>query len=296
MAAESTLTTSAIVDLVGAFKPLWVRRLQEEIDARIAHVPTVLNEYGFDGFGLSPETLRRGALVGALLYRYYFRVQTHGIEKLPQGPFLLIANHAGQLPFDGMMLSTAMLLEANPPRIVRGMAEYFVSELPFVSIMAARGGTATGTPHNCIHLLREGEVVMAFPEGARGMNKPFSERYKLQRFGLGFMRLALEARVPIVPVSIVGSEEQQPGIANFRKLGRLFGAPALPITLGFPLLGPLGLLPMPTKYHMVFGDPMTFDGDPDDEDAKIQDQVDRVKAAIYAGLERGLAARKGVFR
>jgi len=296
VSADSTLTTSAIGDLVGAFRPLWVRRLQEEIDDRIANVTTVLNEYGFDGFGLNPTSLRQGALFGALMYRNYFRVETHDIEGLPEGPYLLISNHAGQLPFDGMMLTTAMLLEADPPRIVRGMAEYYVSELPFVSVAAARGGTTVGTPHNCIQLLRSGEVVMAFPEGARGMNKPFSQRYKLQRFGLGFMRLALEAGVPIVPVSIVGSEEQQPGLANFRKAGKLIGAPALPITLGFPWLGPLGLLPMPTKYHMYFGAPMRFEGDPDDEDAKIQENVDRVKAAIYAGFERGLAERKGVFR
>ncbi|MDH4016160.1 MAG: acyltransferase family protein [Actinomycetota bacterium] len=295
MSVDSTLAPSAIGDLIGAFKPLWVRRLQEEIDDRIANVTTVLNEYGFDGYGLSPLQLRQGALFGALLYRYYFRCETYGIENVPDGPFLLISNHAGQLPFDGMMLTTAMLLEATPPRIVRGMAEYYVSELPFVSVAAARGGSLTGTPRNCINLLKAGEVVMAFPEGARGMNKPFTQRYKLQRFGLGFMRLALEAGVPIVPVSIVGSEEQQPGITNLRKLGKALGAPAMPITLTFPWLGPLGLLPMPTKYHMYFHDPMHFEGDPNDEDAKIIDQVDQVRAVIEEGFQRGLRERNGVF-
>ncbi len=296
MSIDSELTTSAIGDLVGAFKPLWVRRLQDEIADRISNVPAALNEYGFDGYGMSPEQVRDGALFGALLYRYYFRCETHGIENVPDGPYMLISNHAGQLPFDGMMITTAMLLEAWPPRIVRGMAEYFVSELPFVSVAATRGGALSGTPRNCINLLRAGEVVMAFPEGARGMNKPFTHRYKLERFGLGFMRLALEAGVPIVPVSVVGSEEQNPGLLNLKGLGKALGAPALPITLTFPWLGPLGLLPMPVKYHIYFHPPMYFEGDPDDEDAKIQDQVDQVKAVIEAGFDRGLRERKGVFR
>ena len=208
----------------------------------------------------------------------------------------MISNHAGQLPFDGMMLGAALLLEADPPRIARGMAEYWVSELPFVRVAAARSGQMVGTPQNCLQMLAAGECVMVFPEGVGGMNKTWFNRYKLQRFGLGFMRLALESGVPIVPVSIIGSEEQQPGLANFPRIGRLFGAPALPITLGFPWLGPLGMLPMPVKYHMYFGEPMVFEGDPDDEDARVQELVDRVKAVIEAGFERGLRERKGVFR
>jgi 1-acyl-sn-glycerol-3-phosphate acyltransferase len=162
--------------------------------------------------------------------------------------------------------------------------------------MAARGGSLAGTPRNCIRLLKAGEVVMAFPEGARGMNKPFTQRYKLERFGLGFMRLALEAGVPIVPVSVIGSEEQQPGLMNLRGVAKVLGAPALPITLTFPWLGPLGLLPLPVKYHFYFHEPMHFEGDPDDEDAKIEDQVDQVRAVIEAGFDRGLRERLGIFR
>lgn len=294
-ASRAPSQTSALADLLGAFKPLALRRLEQEIADRVANVPTVLNEYDFDGYGLNPEFVKQSALPSALMYKYYFRCETNGIENVPEGPCLLISNHAGQLPFDGMMLASALLLEATPPRIVRGMAEYFVSELPFVNVMAARTGQMVGTPQNCLNMLKAGECVMAFPEGVRGMNKTWFQRYKLQRFGLGFMRLALEAGVPIVPVSIVGSEEQQPGIANFPRVGRIFGAPALPITLGFPLLGPLGMLPMPVKYHMYFGEPMHFEGAPDDEDARIQDKVDQVKAVIEAGFDRGLRERKGIF-
>jgi len=137
--------------------------------------------------------------------------------------------------------------------------------------------------------------VMVFPEGVRGMNKPFSERYRLQRMGLGFMRLALETDTPIVPVGIVGSEEQQPGLTNLPTLGRLLGMPAFPLTLGFPWLGPLGILPLPVKYHLYFGEPMRFEGTPADEDASIEEKVDEVKRAISDLLERGQRERKGVF-
>ena len=153
-----------------------------------------------------------------------------------------------------------------------------------------------GTPHNCAQMLHHGECVAVFPEGVRGMNKLYRDRYQLQRFGLGFMRLALETHTPIVPVAIVGSEEQQPSFANFGGLAKLLGMPAFPITLGFPWLGPLGLLPMPVKYRIYFGEPISFQGDADEEDAAIQSRVDVVRNEITAMLERGVANRSGIFR
>ena len=287
---------AAVREVAGALRPLWLRRLQDRIDAQVARVPARLNEYAFDEQGLSPEFVQRTALPMALMYEYYFRVRAVDIERVPSGRVLLVANHAGQLPFDGLMLSTAMLLEAQPPRIARGMAEYWVSELPFVSVMAARGGALVGTPRNCTSMLQSEECVMVFPEGVRGMNKLYRDRYQLMDFGLGFMRLALETRTPIVPISIVGSEDQQPGLANWSRLGRVFGMPALPITPTFPLLGPAGLLPLPVRYHIYFGEPLVFEGDPSEDDAHIQDRVDVVKAAILSGFERGLSERDGVFR
>ena len=294
IAEQSLLST--VTDLAGALRPLWVRRLQDEIAERVALVPTARNEYDFDAYGMNAEWVKRGLLPAALLYRYYFRVETVGIEQVPAGRVLLVANHAGQLPFDGIMLSTAMLLEASPPRIARGMAEYWVSELPFVSVAAARTGSMVGTPRNCVSMLENGECVMVFPEGVRGMNKLYKDRYRLQRFGMGFMRLALETRTPIVPVSIVGSEEQQPGLANLEGVARFLGMPALPVTPTFPLLGPLGLLPLPVKYRIEFGAPLQFEGDPSDDEEQIEDKVDVVRAAIDRGFARGLRARKGVFR
>jgi len=289
--------TQALKDLAGAALPLAVRDLQREIADRIAKAPIRLNEYGYDPYGFNPEFAARAYLPAALLYRYWFRAETYDIDRVPPGRVLLIANHAGQVPYDGLMVSTAMLLEAEPPRICRGMGEYFIWRIPFGAVAAARGGAMSGTPENCIALLEREECVMAFPEGARGINKPYSQAYRLERFGLGFMRLALETQTPIVPIAIVGSEEQQPGLANLKGVAQAVGLPSLPITLTFPLLGPAGLLvALPVKYHIYFGEPLEFEGHPSDEDAVMQERVDVVRASIEAMFERGLAERRGIFR
>ncbi len=294
MATSNSLT--ALADFAGALLPLSARDLQTQIDERLAQVPNEINPYGFDAYGMCPDWMRQVLLPAALLYRYYFRVETFGIERLPRGRVLVISNHAGQLPFDGAMLGMALLLEATPPRIARSMGEYWIARLPWVSVAAARSGALIGTPQNCSHMLENEECVVAFPEGVRGMNKLFSQRYQLQRFGNGFMRLALGHDTPIVPVAIVGSEEQQPGIANLASLGRALGMPPIPITLTFPWLGPLGLLPLPVKYRIYFGEPMYFEGEESDEDAIIEGKVDEVKDQITRMLERGRNERKSVFR
>lgn len=285
----------ALGDLGGAALPLRVRDLRVEIAERLGKVPTRLNDYGYDAYGLHPDVIRRAALPAALLYRHWFRVETHDIGRVPTGRVLLVANHAGQLPFDALMLATAMLLEAEPPRIVRPMGEYWIPKLPWFGVFAQRSGVLAGTPENCVSLLEAGECVMVFPEGVRGISKTFDQRYRLQRFGMGFLRLALETDTPIVPIGVVGSEEQQPGLANWRALGRLVGMPSFPITLGFPWLGPLGILPLPVKYHLLFGEPLRFDGAPTDEDAAIQEKVDVVRDAIDRLLRLGRERRRGIF-
>jgi 1-acyl-sn-glycerol-3-phosphate acyltransferase len=285
----------AVRDLVGAFLPLSAHGLEREIDERLRQVPNQINEYGFDPYGLSLESARRAALPAALLYRHYFRVETFDVDRVPEGRVLLIANHAGQLPFDGAMLSVAMLLDAEPPRICRPMGEYFLPRLPWMGVVMVRTGAMVGTPENCVHMLENEECVVAFPEGVRGMNKTYTERYRLQRMGLGFVRLALETATPIVPIAIVGSDDQQPGLANLTGVGRMLGLPAFPITVSFPLLGPLGILPLPVKYRMYFGEPLHFEGDAADDDAAIQEKVDVVKDAIEGMLARGVRERKGIF-
>lgn len=284
-------------DLGGALLPLSMRDLQREVEDRLRKASLQLNDYGYDPFGFNPEFASHMVLPVALLYRYYFRAETHGIEQVPQGRVLLIANHAGQLPYDGVMLTAAMLLDANPPRLCRGMGEYFIWRLPWFGVTAARGGTIVGTPENCVAMLEAEECVMAFPEGARGINKPFRQRYQLEPFGLGFIRLALATGTPIVPVAFLGSEEQQPGLANFRGAAEAVGLPSLPITVTFPWLGPLGLLvALPVKYHIYFGEPLHFEGDPNEEDTVVQRKVDAVRQSITDLFARGRSERRGIFR
>jgi 1-acyl-sn-glycerol-3-phosphate acyltransferase len=251
--------------------------LDRELRARLARVTTRRNEYGYDPFGADPELLAPLMLPMALVYRYWLRVETHGIERVPPGRVLLIGNHAGNtFAWDGAMLGLSLLLEAEPPRLVRGMAEYYLPQIPFFGVLMHRSGSVVGTPWNCVQLLENDEAVVVFPEGARGFVKPFHRRYQLQRFGLGFLRLALETDSPIVPVGIVGSEEQSPAFADVKWLGRLVGSPAFPITPLFPWLGLAGFLPLPVKFRIRFGTPLRFEGDPNDDDAAIEKHVEVV--------------------
>jgi 1-acyl-sn-glycerol-3-phosphate acyltransferase len=272
-----------------------LKSVNDEVTERLRRIPTRLNAYGYDPWGFNFDVTRRSLVSMVLLYRYYFRAETHGIENLPTGRVLVIGNHAGQVAIDAAMIGTATLLEAEPPRILRGMGEYWLPTVPFISVAMTRTGSVVGTPKNCIDLLRREEAVIAFPEGVGGMNKLYSQRYKLQKFGYGFMRLALATDTPVVPVAVVGSEEQAPGLANLRSLGRLLGMPAFPITLTWPWLGPLGLLPLPVKYRIYFGKPLHFSGDPDEEDAAIRPRVEQVKRTIQMMLERGVRERASVF-
>ena len=269
--------------------------LVAEIDQKVDRIPTELNEYGYDRWGYSPKALKRFILPAAIMYRYYFRCRTSGLDNLPEGRVLLIGNHAGQIAFDGLMVSAACVLEANPPRLARGMGEYWLGTLPYLSILLDRTGSAVGTRETAVDMLHHGECVLAFPEGVRGMNKLYADAYRLMEFGLGFMRLALETKTPIVPVSIVGSEEQNPGIANIAPLARMLGMPSFPITFTFPWLGPLGMWPLPVRYHIEFGEPLTFEGHHEDEDDVIEEKVEQVKAALQAQLERGRRERQSIF-
>jgi 1-acyl-sn-glycerol-3-phosphate acyltransferase len=270
--------------------------LIDEIDERLARIPTRLNEYGYDPFGMDPDYGRRLALVLALAYRYWFRAEAKGIEKVPQGRVLLIDNHEGNtFAWDGTLLGAALLLEAEPPRIARGMGEYFLPTIPFFNVAMQRLGSVVGTPGNCARLLENEEAIMVFPEGQRGFVKTWRQRYELQTFGLGFMRLALETDTPIVPIGIVGGEEQSPGLANIRPLGKLIGSPAFPITLTFPLLGPAGFIPLPVKFRLHFGEPLHFEGDPTEEDALVEKKVEVVKDAIRELVRQGRAQRKTWF-
>jgi 1-acyl-sn-glycerol-3-phosphate acyltransferase len=269
----------------------WTERMIGRDQApRLAAIARTENEYGVDPFGFNLDYALAAIAPFIWMYKRYFRVETRGIEKVPAGRVLLVANHSGQLPFDGAMIGVAMLTEANPPRAVRSMVEKWVPSLPYVSTFMARVGQIVGTPENCRRLLQAGEAIMVFPEGARGISKLWSQRYQLQDFGLGFMRLALETSTPIVPIAVVGAEEQAPALLDLKPLARVLGFPAFPIT---PTILPF---PLPVKYHLYFGDPLTFTGRADDEDAELEKKVRAVKSAIQQMLNQGLQERKGVFR
>jgi 1-acyl-sn-glycerol-3-phosphate acyltransferase len=274
-----------------------LRDLQREIEERVARIPTRLNQYGYDPFGFDPDSVRPLLMPMAFFYRYWFRVESSGTENVPEGRVLLIANHAGNtFAWDGAMLGLSLLLDGEPPRMIRGMGEYYLTTIPFFSTFMHRAGTVVGTPRNCVQLLEREEAIMVFPEGERGFVKTYRQRYQLQRFGLGFMRLALETNTPIVPIGIVGSEEQSPGLVRSRALGRLIGAPVAPVTLTLPWLGLAGMIPLPVKFRIRFGTPLHFEGDPSDDDANIEKKVEVVKEAISSLVQQGLEERAGWFR
>ncbi len=275
--------------LRGAMEKWALQQGGSDLEARLARLVAPQNEYGVDPFGMELEFAKAAIAPVLWLYRNWFRVQTHGIEQVPAGRVMLIANHSGQLPFDAAMLGLAMVAEAEPPRVARAMVEKWAPTLPFVAPFFARIGQVVGTPENCRRLLAAGETIMVFPEGVRGLNKLYDKRYQLQDFGTGFMRLALETGAPIVPVAVVGAEEQAPAFFDFKAAARVLGFPSLPIT---PTLLPL---PLPVKYHLWFGAPMKFAGSPDDEDAELERKVREVKAQIQLLIEQGLAQRKGIF-
>ena len=168
----------------------------QDIDARIAGIKTHPNEVGHDPFGFDPETSRYALAVAALLHRRYFRTQVFGIDRVPAGRVLIVANHSGQLPVDAVMIGSAMMLDANPPRFPRSMVETWTAELPFISTLYPRLGQVVGSPENARRLLEQEESLIVFPEGARGISKTFDQRYRLTDFGLGFVRLALETPSP----------------------------------------------------------------------------------------------------
>ncbi len=270
------------------------RTLGAEYLERIEMLKRETNEFGVDPFGVDPEFIGSAAMAFCWIHRYYFRASVRGIENIPDGRVLIIANHSGQMPFDGAMIATSMLLEGDPPRVPRTMVERWSPTIPYVSILFSRSGQVVGMPENARRLLEHEHPILVFPEGAPGSTKLFNKAYQLQEFGLGFMRLALETGTPIVPVSVVGAEEQYPAFYNFERLARLIGAPAAPVT-PFAFIPILGMLPLPTKYHITFGEPLEFTGDPDDDDEVIGEKVWLVRSKIQSMVNHGLREREHIF-
>lgn len=269
-------------------------RLAPDFETRAETVRRRYRDSGGDPFGFDFDFAENALLVTGAFYRYYFRVEMEGLENVPEGGALLVSNHSGQIPIDAVMIATGLLLDAPEPRLVRSMFDRWASSLPWVSVFFQRVGQVVGRPENFDLLLENDEIVLVFPEGTKGIQKTFQKAYQLDSFGLGFMRLALAHRCPIVPVAVVGAEEQYPAVWDAKRLGKLVGLKSMPIPLQM-LLPVIGVMPLPTKYRIKVGKPMRFDGDPDDEDQVISEKVWVVRHTIQLMLERLLKERKHVF-
>ena len=213
----------------------------------------------YDRFGFSPEVMRRAFPFFQALYRGWFRVQSEGHANLPEsGPAVVVSNHAGLLPFDAAMTVIDIALHTDPPRLCRAIVDRWAGTLPWINVFYARCGQVIGTRENFADLLDDGQLVLVYPEGVEGIRKTIAQRYRLQSFRVGFVEQALRSRAPIVPMAVIGSDDQAPILYDLKPLARVLGLPAAPITPTFPWLGPLGLLPYPVRYKIVYGEPLRF--------------------------------------
>jgi 1-acyl-sn-glycerol-3-phosphate acyltransferase len=261
--------------------------LAQEVDARLARLDLSFNAHGFDAYGVSRDSLASGLRVSGWFYRHYFSVATSGVEHVPtKGRVILVGNHSGGYAIDAGMVITACFFELEPPRLAHGMADRFISRVPFLSQLASRTGQITGLPQHARQLLGDERMLLVFPEGTRGTQKLFWNRYSLGQFGTGFLRLALSTGSPIVPFAFLGGGEAVPTIANVPFLGKLLGVPYIPLT---PYLLPL---PLPVSTMLRFGPALRFEGTGDESQSFIQEQVDVVKASIADLIAQGLDQRK----
>ncbi|MFQ6172275.1 1-acyl-sn-glycerol-3-phosphate acyltransferase [Oryzobacter sp. R7] len=278
----------------------------EDVERRIAQVLAYIRrrvdgDYEVDDFGYDADFTEKVFYpVLRPIYRHWFRVEVRGIENIPaEGGALVVSNHSGTVAIDSLMVQLAIHDEHPQHRVMRALGADLVFQTPFLGTIARRSGSTLAANEDAERLFARGELVGVFPEGFKGVGKPFRERYKLQRFGRGgFVAAALAAEVPIIPCSVVGAEEIMPIIGNMGTVARLFGLPYAPITPTFPLLGPLGLIPLPSKWIIEFGAPIPTDthgpGAADDP-MLVFDLTDQVRETIQQTLYTLLMQRRSVF-
>jgi 1-acyl-sn-glycerol-3-phosphate acyltransferase len=274
---------------------------QRALDDKVASVLRFLRrrlsgEYEVDEFGFDPD-LNEGVLLPALrpLYERWFRTEMIGLDNVPDtGPALIVGNHSGTLPIDGVMLQVGLHDHHPAHRNLRLLGADLVYQIPVLAHLARKSGHTLACQADASRLLAKEQLVGVFPEGFKGVGKPFSERYKLQRFGRGgFVATALRAQVPIIPCAIVGAEEIYPKIADLKPLARLLGLPYFPVTPTWPLFGLFGLVPLPSKWMIAFGEPIRTDEyDPTQADDhmtvfNLTDQVrETIQNMVYDLLRR----------
>ena len=251
-------------------------------------------EPGEDPFGLDPAMRQLVLPAVRFLHDRYWRVEVSGTHHLPAaGPALLLANHSGAIPFDGAMIVTAVELQRG--RTLRFLYDRFVENMGPVATFYRKVGGAVASRENALTLLQAGELVLLFPEGVPGVAKTFTERYKLRQFSSGFVRLALAADVPVIPVAVVGAEEIYPVVGRAESVGRLLGVPYLPLTPFFPLLGLLGTLPLPTKWFIRFGKPLRFSPAEGDGRSRIRAEATKVRHTVQGMVNRLRRRRQSIF-
>ena len=277
----------------------------EQWESQLAHFLAFLRrrltgDYVVDEFGFDPEITERFFMATLRpIAQKWFRIEVRGAENIPAtGGALIVSNHSGTIPVDALM--TMVTVRDHSDRYLRALGADLVFKLPFVSTMARKGGATLACNEDAERMLAGGELVGVWPEGFKGIGKPYSQRYKLQRFGRGgFVSAALRTQVPIVPLSVVGAEEIYPLVGNVPALARLLGVPYIPITPFFPLLGPLGMVPLPSKWLLEFGEPIRtdeYDEHAAEDPMLVFNVTDQVRETIQQTLYSLLMERQSVFK
>ena len=275
-------------------------RFERDLERALAFLrKRMTGVYHVDDFGFDNE-LTENVLMPLLrpLFDRWWRVEQRGLENIPaSGPALLVGNHSGTLPFDALMMKLGVYDGAA--RHCRLLAADLPFRIPFIGELARKSGNTLACIEDATRLLDAGEIVGVFPEGFKGIGKAFRDRYRLQRFGRGgFVEVALRTGAPIIPVAIVGAEEIYPILANIKPIARLLGLPYFPLTPTFPALGPLGAVPLPSKWIIEYGEPIStssFTPDAALDPMFVFNLTDQVREAIQQSLYKNLMSRRGVF-
>jgi 1-acyl-sn-glycerol-3-phosphate acyltransferase len=294
-----------VVDWLAAFTSASKELFGESWEPRLADFLAFLRrrltgDYVVDEYGFDAEITQRFFLTALRpIAEKWFRIEVRGIEYIPtEGGALVVSNHSGTVPVDGLM--TGVTIHDHTGRFLRPLGADLVFKMPVIGELARKGGATLACNEDAERMLRGGELVGVWPEGFKGIGKPFAERYKLQRFGRGgFVSAAMRTGVPIVPTSVVGAEEIYPLVGNVPSLARLLGVPYIPITPLFPLLGPLGLVPLPSKWLIEFGEPIrtdSYDAGAADDPMLVFNVTDQVRETIQQTLYTLLKQRTSVFR
>jgi 1-acyl-sn-glycerol-3-phosphate acyltransferase len=255
---------------------------QNEMEEIVNVFPNRVGSQGFDAWGFNIKNMKANMRMTKFMYENFYKVEAFGLENIPkEGRCLIIPNHSGQLPFDGMLIGYAMVTNPFGPRAPKAMVERFLPTVPFIGNWLSSVGAVIGDPINCERMLDNDEAVVVFPEGVRGSNKLYKLKYQLQRFGTGFMHLAMKHQAPIIPVAVIGMEETIRSYADLKPIAKLLGLPVAPLVLPWVF---------PSKVYLYFGKPIFFENDVHKE-SDIKERVDVVKQEISKLIEIGLKKR-----